>query len=214
MTTFAEMTGGRAFYNTNDLTAAFKRAVDDSSSYYLLGYYADTRDTRPGWRKLQVQLPKNKNVEVRARTGLFFTNAGIDPQLTHNADIEFALSSPFDSTGIQVTMQWQPPTTDGDKKKVGFALRLPATNVIDEGDKNRFDVDFIAQATKSGKPAGQAGQTVKGIVPASALDKIKAEGIFYRNALELPPGDYRVRFVVRDNLSGRIGSVSVPLTVN
>lgn len=219
MVTFADMTGGRAFYNMNDLTAGFKRAVDDSSSYYLLGYYADTHDTKPGWRKLQVQLPKNKDVEVRARSGVFFTNAAIDPQLTHNADIAFALSSPFDSTGIQVTMQWQPPApngekNDGDKKKVGFALRLPAANVIDEADKNRFDVDFIAQATKSGTPAGQAGQTVKGIVPASALDKIKAEGVFYRNELELPPGKYQVRFVVRDNLSGRIGSVSVPLTVN
>jgi hypothetical protein len=139
--------------------------------------------------------------------------------LTHQADIDFALSSPFDSTGIQVTMQWQPPGPEGDKKagdkkKVGFALRLPATSVIEESDKNRFDVDFIAQATKLGVPAGKAGQTIKGIVPASALDKIKAEGIFYSSALELAPGDYEVRFVVRDNLTGRIGSVSAPLTVN
>jgi VWFA-related protein len=220
MVTFAEMTGGRAFYNSNDLTAGFKRAADDSSSYYLLGYYVDTHNTRPGWRKLQVQLPlKDKGWEVRARTGLFFTNTGIDPQLTHQADIDFALSSPFDSTGIQVTMQWQPPGPEGDKKagdkkKVGFALRLPATSVIEESDKNRFDVDFIAQATKLGVPAGKAGQTIKGIVPASALDKIKAEGIFYSSALELAPGDYEVRFVVRDNLTGRIGSVSAPLTVN
>jgi VWFA-related protein len=228
MITFAEMTGGRAYYNSNDLTAGFKRATDDSSSYYVLGYYTDTHNTRPGWRKLQVQVQR-KDLEVRARTGVLFSNLDIDPSLTHNADIAFALSSPFDSTGIKVTMQWQPPAPDGDKstgdknardknavdkKKMGFALRLPAGNVIDELDKNRFDLDFVAQATKSGTPAGQAGQTVKGSVPASALDKIKAEGIFYRNALELPPGDYQVRFVVRDNLSGRIGSVSVPLTVN
>lgn len=227
MVNFAEMTGGRAYYNSNDLTAGFKRAADDSSSYYLLGYYTDTHNTKPGWRKLQVQLQgknkdKDKEWEVRARTGVFFTNAALDPQLTHKADIEFALSSPFDSTGIPVTMQWQPPAPDGDKKpsavdnkkKIGFALRLPATSVIEESDKNRFDVDFIAQATRRGAPAGNAAETIKGVVPASALDRIKAEGIFYRNALELPPGEYQVRFVVRDNLSGRIGSVSAPLTVN
>jgi VWFA-related protein len=215
MTTFAEMTGGHAYYNNNDLAAGFKRAADDSAQYYLLGYYADPHNTKPGWRKLQVQLKeKDKTLEVRARTGVFFTNAALDPELTHKADLEFALTSPFDSTGIKVTMQWQPPAPDGDKKKIRFALRLPAESVIDEGDKNRFDVDFIAQATKLGKPAGNAGQTVKGIVPASALEKVKAEGVFYTNALELAPGQYQVRFVVRDNLSGRIGSVSAPLTVD
>lgn len=213
MRTFAEMTGGQAYYNSNDLATGFKRAADDSSSYYLLGYYVNTHNTKAGWRKLQVEVQR-KDLEVRARTGVFFTNIALDPELTHKADIDFALSSPFDSTGITVTMQWLPASVAGDKKKIEFALRLPATSVIDEGDRNRFDVDFIAQATRKGIPAGSAGQTVKGIVPASALDKIKAEGIFYKNALELSPGEYEVRFVVRDNLSGRIGTVSAPLTVN
>lgn len=215
MMTFAEMTGGHAYYNNNDLASGFKRAADDSSQYYLLGYYADPHNTKPGWRKLQVQLKdKDKTIDVRARTGVFFTNAALDPELTHKADVEFAMTSPFDSTGIHVTAQWMPPQPAGEKKKIAFALRLPAESVIDEADKNRFDVDFVAQATKLGKPAGNAGQTIKGIVPASALDKVKAEGIFYSNALELPPGEYQVRFVVRDNLTGRIGSVSAPLTVN
>ena len=50
--------------------------------------------------------------------------------------------------------------------------------------------------------------------PLAALPKIKAEGMIYKNALQLLPGTYQVRFVVRDNLSGRIGSVTAPLTVN
>lgn len=90
----------------------------------------------------------------------------------------------------------------------------PATGVIDEADKNRFDVDFIAQATHDGIPAAKAGQTMKGNIPAQALAKVKVDGIFYKNALELPSGNYQVRFVVRDNLTGRVGSVSAPLTVN
>jgi len=210
---FAEMTGGRAYFNSNDLTTGFKQAADDSSSYYLLGYSLDSHDTKPGWRKLQV-LVQHKDCEVRARNGVLFTNTTIDPQLTHQADIDFAMNSPFDSTGIPVTVQWQGLSPDGDKKKAGFALHLPATSVIDEADQNRFDVDFIAQATRQGASAGHAGQTIKGTIPASTLDKIKAEGIFYRNALELPPGEYQVRFVVRDNLNGKIGSVSAALSVN
>ena len=210
---FAEMTGGRAFFNNNDVSTGFKRAADDSSSYYLLGYYVDNLNTKPGWRKLQVQVAR-KDVEVHARTGFLVTNATIDPELTHKEDLAFALSSPFDSTGLEVTVRWQGISPDGDKKKIGFAVHLPASGVIDERDKNRFDIDFIAQASKVGAPVGNAGQTIKGTVPAASMDKIKADGILYQNALELPAGNYQVRFVVRDNLSGRIGSVSAPLTVN
>jgi VWFA-related protein len=210
---FADMTGGRAFYNNNDVAAEFKRAADDSSSYYLLGYYADHHDPKPGWRKLQVQVAR-PDVEVHARTGFLVTNATIDPDLTRKADVDFALSSPFDSTGIPVTLELQPPESDGDKKKTAFTLHVPATSVIDEADNNRFDVDFIAQISKTGAPPANAAQTVKGAIPDSALPKIKAEGFVYKNALELPPGAYQIRFVVRDNLNGRIGSVSAPLIVN
>ncbi|MGA8022974.1 MAG: VWA domain-containing protein [Candidatus Acidiferrales bacterium] len=210
---FAEMTGGRAFFNNNDVSAGFKRAADDSSSYYLLGYYVDNLNTKPGWRKLQVQVAR-KDVEVHARTGFLVTNATIDPELTHKDDVAFALSSQFDSTGLEVTVRWQGITAAGTEKMVRFAVHLPAMGVIDERDKNRFDIDFIAQATKVGAPVRDAAQTIKGAVPAASMDKIKADGILYQNALELPAGDYQVRFVVRDNLSGRIGSVSAPLTVN
>lgn len=211
--TFAEMTGGRAYYNSNDLASGFKRAADDASSYYLLGYYMNTHDAKPGWRKLQVEVQR-KDIEIRARTGFFVTNATVDPDLTHKADVGFALASPFDSTGIPVSVKWQGISVDGAKKKVAFAIHLPAVGVIDEADKNRFDVDFVAQASAKGNPVSSAGQTTKGTVPAANLAKIKADGIFYQNALELPPGSYDVRFVVRDNLSGRIGSVTAPLTVN
>lgn len=209
---FAAMTGGRAYTNNNDLATGFRRAAEDSSSYYLLGYYADHRSIKPGWRTLQVQLAR-KDLEVRARTGFLVTNATSDPQLTHQADVGLALSSPFDSTGLQVTLKWQGVAPDGDKKKIGFALNVPTAGVIDEADQNRFDIDFVVQATRNGTPAGDAGQTVKGTIPAAALPKIKAEGIFYHNALDLAAGDYQVRFVVRDNLRGRIGSITAPLTV-
>ena len=210
---FARMTGGRAYYGNNDLANALKHAAEDSSSYYLLGYYLDSHNNKPGWRKLQVAVSR-QDAEVAARAGFLVTNASVNPEVTHKADVEFALSSPFESTGIAVTEQWQGVSSDGSKKKVGFALRVPATDLINETDKNRFDVEFLARATKKGVTADTVGQTIKGTLPANALAKIKADGVFYRSSLDLAPGDYQVRFVVRDNLSGRIGSVIVPLTVN
>lgn len=207
------MTGGRAYYNNNDLVAGFKRAVDDGSSYYLLGYYLDTHNNKPGWRKLQVKV-HGKDVEVRARSGFLVTNATVNPEVTHKADVGFALTSPFDSTGIPLTVKWQGEMADGERKKVGFSLNLPFTGITVEADRNHYDVDFAVQAMKNGEPKGNIGQEARGDLPAEKLAQLKKEGIFYANSLELAAGSYQVRFVVRDNLSGRIGSVTAPLTVN
>ncbi len=212
MRMFAEMTGGRAYLNNNDLATGYRRAVDDSSSYYLLSYYPDHHKTAPGWRKLQVKVAR-EDVEVHARTGYLVTNATTDPRKTHDADLRFALSSPFDSTAIPLTVQWLGKTPDGDRTKVGFVMRLTTNGVIDEADQNRFDIDFLAQATKASSTPVQAGQSVKGTMQPDVLAKVKKEGIYYTSVLDLPSGDYQVRFVVRDNLRGKVGTVSAPLTV-
>ena len=213
LTNFAKMTGGHAYYGNNDLTNALKHASADSSSYYLLGYYLGTPSGKPGWRKLQVVVSR-KDAEVGARAGFLVTNASVNPEATHKADVEFALNSPFESTGIAVAEQWQAVLPDGGKKKIPFALQVPATGLINEADNNRFDIEFLARATTKGIAADTTGQTIKGTLSPKALAKIKEEGISYRNSLDLAPGEYQVRFVVRDNLSGRIGSIIVPLTVN
>jgi VWFA-related protein len=210
---FAEMTGGKAYYNSNDLATGFKRAVEDSTSYYLIGYYLDTHNTKPGWRKLKVKV-EHKDAEVRARSGFLVTNTTMNPELTQQADVGFALSSPFDSTGIPLAVEWRETSPDGDKKKVGFTMHLPATGVTIEGNHNAFNVDFMAQAVKNDAPPANVGSTAKGTFTADALTKVKSDGIFYNNSFHLPAGDYQVKFVVRDNLSGRVGSVSAPLTVN
>lgn len=210
--TFAEMTGGIAYYNTNDLAGAFDRAVQDSSSYYLLGYYLDRRDNKPGWRRLQVEVTR-KDVEVRARAGYLLTNVSSNPELTQKADIDLALLSPYESTGIPIAEQWQDALGKGAKKKIGFVLRVPATGLIDEADKNYVDLEFVAQATRQGAVAATVSQPIKGMVVPETLAKLKTDGVLYHSVFDLAPGDYQVHFVVRDNLSGRIGSLIVPLTV-
>jgi len=45
------------------------------------------------------------------------------------------------------------------------------------------------------------------------LQKIQQFGITYVSDVDLKPGQYTLRLVVRDNVSGRLGSVTAPLTV-
>jgi VWFA-related protein len=212
---FADMTGGKAFYNTNDLTGSFQRAADDGLSYYVLGYYLDTHNNKPGWRTLKVKVDK-KDIEVRALTGFFVTNSTMNPLLSRNLDMKNALHSPIEGTGVPVTVQWLSVSTEGEKKKAVFLAHMPAGSLsFDPAGRDQLNFYFAALAyDKNGKEAGQAALSFTRPVPQDQLASVRANGLDFRNALQLSPGTYTVRFVVRDNVTGKVGSVTAPLTVN
>ena len=215
------MTGGRAFYNSNDLAEGFKQAADDSASYYLLGYYLDTRNTRSGWRRLDVKLTE-KNAEVRSRNGFLVTNTTMNAQQTRDTDFAFAVNSPFESTGIPIWMQWQEVSADSQskiegRKRIGFAMHLAGDSISTEGEQNSIDLDFLAVISKT-KEKDAVGKPIqhrmKANLPPETLSMVRAQGMKYSSVFELPLGSYQVRFVVRDNISGKIGTISVPLILN
>jgi VWFA-related protein len=173
---FAEMTGGRAFYNSNDLVGSFKRATDDSSSYYLLGYYLDTKNDKPGWRQLKVKV-HTSHTEVRSPNGFFVTNATANPETSKKIEIENALASPFDSTGMGLTIRWRGTSPDGDKKKIAFGVSLPPDNMtIEQGEKTHFSVEFVALALKNGVTADTVSQNIQGRPHLKRWQKLKPEG--------------------------------------
>jgi len=215
--TFAEATGGRAYYNSNDLVKGFRDAVHDSSQYYMLGYYLDHTNTKPGWRKLAVKV-KREHVEVRARNGFFITNSTIDPETTRNSDISSALQSPLDFTALQLTARWESleSAKEAGKKRVIYSLRVaPDAALIDAASNNHIELEFVAVAkTPDGKQVGQPVGRKADLHPtADQLATLREKGIAYHGYLDLAPGEYTARIVVRDNLSGRVGSVAAPLKV-
>ena len=215
--TFASMTGGRAYFNSNDLVKGFRDAVNDSAEYYMLGYYLDRSKTKSGWRKLAVKV-KRDHVEVRARSGFFVTYATIDPESSRNNDISSALQSPLDYTSLALVARWDKiePGKEPGKKHVNYEMHLaPDASLINDGDNNHLMLDFVVLAkTPEGKAVDDAtAKKVDAHLTGDRLSAMRENGIGYKGALDLTPGEYTVRFVVRDDLSGRIGSVAAPLKV-
>ena len=215
--TFASMTGGRAYYNSNDLVKGFRDAVHDSAEYYMLGYYLDRSKTKSGWRKLAVKV-KRDHVEVRARSGFFVTNATVDPANSRNSDISSALQSPLDFTSLALVARWDKiePGKEPGKKHVNYEMHLaPDPALINDPDNNHIVMEFLALAkTPDGKQVDHAvGFKVDDHLTAEKLAAVRQIGVAYNGALDLAPGEYTVRFVVRDDLSGRVGSVAAPLKV-
>jgi hypothetical protein len=215
--TFAAMTGGSAVYNSNDLVKGFRDAVRDSSEYYMLGYYLDHSNSKSGWRKLTVKVNR-EHCEVRTRSGFFVTDATVDPDKSRSGDIASALQSPLDYTSLGLQAHWSKtePAPEAGKKRVVYQMHLSReATVVNEADNNHVALDFVAQAiAPDDKPVGQpVGQKIDVHLTAEKLNVIRNQGVVYNGALDLAPGEYTVRFVVRDDLTGRTGSVSGPLKV-
>lgn len=210
----ADMTGGRPYYNLNDLNELFRRAALDSGQYYMLAYPLK-EGGKPGWRKLSVKVHRD-GVQVHARTGFFYHIVAKEPEAERQAQVRTALASNVDFTGLPITGTWQQVEPAGDKRKVHFVLSLPpGVTAIDADKENHISVDFVVSAVDTmGKEAARIGQRVDRNLPQASASQLQSTGLGYANTLTLPPGSYYVHFVIRDNVRGSIGSVVAPLRVN
>lgn len=211
---FAESTGGKAFLGGGNLAQSFRQAIQDDSSYYMLGYYVHRNNTKPGWHDVSVAV-QTKGARARYRKGFFLSedaSAAVARQ-----DIQEALRSPLDYTGVSVSLTWgRTEAGKGQgKKKVGFDLVMPAGFAsIDETDQNHMLVDIgVVARNPNGEVVADLSQRIEAHLKSDGLEQIQHHGLTYHNGLQLPPGKYVVRFVVRDALGNRTGSLAAPVTV-
>jgi VWFA-related protein len=214
MRQLADRTGGQPFYNSNDGAELFRRAGQDAGQYYTLAYY--TKETgKYGWRKLNVKV-KRDGVKVRARNGFFFNDPkkATDPAAAIQ-DLRMAMTSDLNFTFVPLKGQWLETQPVGDKRDVSFMLSIPpGVPTIDTDNENHISLDFLVVVTdKTGKNAANISQRLDTRLHPDGVERIQNKGIDYTNILTLLPGDYKVHFVVRDNLRGTLGSVVSPLTV-
>ena len=213
--TFAENTGGKAFLGGGNLIQSFRQAVEDDKSYYMLGYYVSPKNTKPGWHGISVTAHA-KGSHIRYRNGFFLSRDASTP--TAQQDIRLALNSPLDYTGMPLSLTWagkEAGISQG-KLKIQFELVMPANFAsVDRSDANHMVVDIAAVARDSkGSAVADLAQRIDVHLKADGLEQIQHNGMTYRNRLQLPPGEYNVRFVVRDSVGNRTGSVAAPLSVS
>lgn len=206
----AAETGGKPCVYRTDLHNCIREATEDNRDYYLLGFYVDKSNRKPGWHKINVKL--NQKATLRYRQGFFVTQA--NPEATRSLDLQLALNSPIDYTDLPLRCQFSGFKENGTKKSASFQLAIPpdAISVDEANGRINFDVVAVARAV-GGAEAGRISQHIDRKFPPENIAEIKRTGIDYRNKIDLVPGEYGVWFVVRDNPTGRTGSIVVPLKV-
>jgi VWFA-related protein len=215
---FADTTGGRACVTVDELEKCFAEAVDDSRAYYLLGYYL-AGDTQPGWRKLKVKVAGD-GLRVRYRSGFYVTPKIQDSAELRRKQLVDALASPVQSTGLRLTARLLPPSHDqpstpgtGTNRPAEFMLGVMGNSItIDREKGNAIDLEVITLAFDSHRQSvATTSQAITTGLKPEMLQKTLQTGLGIPEKLDLPPGKYEVKFAVRDNFSGLLGTVSVPV---
>jgi VWFA-related protein len=197
----AELTGGRAFYRTNDFVGAMRKAEQDSAEYYMLGYYLrGDEDAKPGRRIVSVKV-KRPGLQVRSRTRLFV--AARSPE----DDIGMAVRSPLQYTMLPLTVRM-----DASKRAAGewtrFDLALSGQDIDLEQPEGRLDLDvMVLSRDEHGSRVDLLSKKLDGKILQQ--DEFRRKPFVFSAPIKLADGPGSVRFVVRDRVSGKIGSVIV-----
>lgn len=212
MNTLAERTGGRAFYNTNDIKSAVRHAVDDSRVTYVLGYYPSIAQWDGKFREIKVEVKKS-GVHLRYRRGYFaIQEASNDPAKT-KALMADAVWSPLEATELGLDVQAEPVFVPGARQlKTEVRIKSGQLQFTKSGDTWRDDLELVwVELGTNGRSLGTISKTMNMNLLQNGYEEISRKGLSYSSTLALRDDAVEIRLVVRDSGSGTIGSVNIPL---
>lgn len=211
MKEIANRTGGKSCTAGNNLKVCLDQALSESSDYYLLGFYVSQQQRKAGWHKLKVSVNTDHG-EVRSRNTYFLRALGTPPQREQEEDLRSAILAPVDYTGILFTVE---PGTQAASPRapIPFKVSVPASSILLQPGEQKLSFEVIAIPLSSkGTPIFPQSRIVKLDMTPEIAQKALMKGWSLINSV---PGDstiVAVKIVVRDDTTGRIGTVMFPVT--
>ncbi|MGA3033637.1 MAG: VWA domain-containing protein [Terracidiphilus sp.] len=214
MGTLSSDTGGTAFFDSNDFAPAFAKVQADTSAYYAIGFHSTNLARDGKYRKLTVKIDR-PGVKLVYRPGYYapadFKHSGKEDR---EQELEDQLASDLPATDIPVYMDALYFRLDENRFFMPVSLVVPGSQVpfVKGGDKDKATLDVIGAVIDDNKrPVGRIRDTVKLNLDPSL--EARQKNIQYTTSFNLPPGHYQLKFVVRENQTGRMGSFIADVTL-
>jgi VWFA-related protein len=207
-------TGGFSVTNQNDLAGGLERIGRESRSYYLLGYTPSDKRTDGSFRSIGVEVAR-EGVSVRARRGYYAPDgkpAAPVPAQGRDAAIQRALDSPFDLAEIplraiaQVFAGAVPGqasvlvTTEVDIRGLAFDDKTGAA-------KDALEFLLIVAQRETGE-YHRIDQKIELSLKPETRARFNQTWFPITREVSLAPGSFQAKLVIRDQRSGRIGTLT------
>ncbi len=216
LSTLAEDTGGRAFFDSNDLSPVFQRVQEDTRTYYVLGYYSSNtkRDGKFRQIKVTVNVP---GVRLKHRSGYFASKSfGALSKTDRESQLQEAMLSERPFSELPFVIEANYFRVDAKRLFVPVSLKLPGSDVpfFKKGEKEQAEFDFIGEVRG---PKNESVSAVRDTIRIKLSDEnyqqVASSTIQYQSGFYLEPGQYRMKFLVRENQTGKLGTFELPLAL-
>ncbi len=211
---FGPATGGQIFYSRNDISKEIATAIDNGATYYTLTYSPTNRSENAArFRNIAVRL-SNPDLLATTRSGYYpeptnAENSVNDPTLPATQrqkllelDLSSAATSTLPYNGLAVTAQktsdpkvWQVSVAAKDLSwtQDNHAPHAEVTAMSVAYDGNTKKITILAHTARELTSTQNAGQT-------------SPDTVTFQVPVELPDGTKRLRFIIRDAVSGHLGT--------
>ena len=214
MANLSSDTGGKAFFDSNDFAPAFQRMQQDTSAYYVIGFRSTDTRRDGAYRRLSIKINR-PDVKLEYRPGYY---APADFRHSNKEDRERELSdqlaSDLPATDVSVYLQALYFRLDDFHYSVPISILVPGSQIpfVKGGDRDKATLDIIGEVKDSaGRVIGNARDTVK--LAIDQAQQVRQRTIQYSTNFSLPAGKFHLKFVVRENETGRMGSFETDINV-
>jgi VWFA-related protein len=213
----ARDTGGRATFDDNDLAGGIVNAARAVSGYYMIGYYSGNTSADGRYHRVRIALAGSAAGELSYRPGYYadkpyarFNAADKERQLEE----AFRLEDPI--TEIPMAMEVNQFQINRAEYFIPVSLRMPGSELLrpQPGGAARADVDVLAEIKDShGVTIRNAKDRLRFSLDSAAAARSARRAIQYETGFTLLPGDYVIKMLARDGITGRIGTFQTTFTV-
>jgi VWFA-related protein len=201
----ADRTGGKAFHNTNDITGAIKKAVEDAKVTYTIGFYPADAKWDGQFHQLKLEC-KRHGVSIRYRPGYFASSAPPQQTTRRYTTVQQAIQANVKLDEIGFTVQLTPKDADLVAKVVIDPSNLTLT---EEDGRWVGQMQFMAIGgnVESGRFDEPKTMMVNFKLPPDAHETMLKNGFTISHTFRLRPDTDQFRFAIQDVPSGAIGSM-------
>lgn len=209
METAAVETGGQVLKGSNDLSDLLGRAQGLWSSYYVLAFTPEPESRgKPAYRRIEVKVPGRAAQVLYRRGYIARPESLIASKGELQRDVAEASASPVDLTAVPLTLKLMP-------EPGRFQLTIPGSGLqsADTAGGPRFNLSlFIVLKDSKGKVLSSLGDKIDRVFTPAQAAGIAKNGFLYPGQFDPPSAEKCFgRIIVRDNLSGHVGTITVQI---
>lgn len=214
----ARDTGGTALVDYNDLSLGVRQAAAAQTSYYILGFYSTHALNDGKFRRVQVRLADaSLRADLTHRQGYYADKEWArQNSVERERQLEEALMLENPITDITIALELNYFQINRPEYFVPVAAKIPGSELEQARRRGarRLTLDFLLEV-KDSFGATQRNMRDRMVVPLTDENakRLETHPIQYETGFTLLPGNYVMKFLVRDAEVGRIGTYQTEFTI-